>query len=179
MNVNKKFTETNIRVNCRFSYAHVFEPRLNKQSGEKKYDCCLIIDKKDTDAVKLVEEAVAAAQVLYKEKFGRPSGKLKTVVHDGDEDKPDDPDYASCIYINAGSKSAPGVKVLEGGVLMDALDEGDFYSGCYGAADINFFPYNNNGACGISCGLNNVLKLKDGEKLAGGMSADEAFADLA
>lgn len=178
MNVNKKYTDTNVRVNCRFSYAHVFEPRLNKQSGEKKYDCCLIIDKKDTDAVKLVEDAVEAAKALYKEKFGRPSGKLKTVVHDGDEEKPDDPVYAGCIYVNTGSKAAPGVKVLEDGMLVDALDDGDFYSGCYGAADINFFPYNNNGACGISCGLNNVLKIRDGEKLAGGMSADEAFSDL-
>ena len=177
MNVNKKYTDTNIRVNCRFSYAHVFAPRL-KQSGDKRYECCLIISKKDTDAVKLVEDAVEAAKARYKEKFGRPSGKLKTVVHDGDDERPNDPVYAGCIYVNTGSKAAPGVKVLEDGMLVDALDEGDFYSGCYGAADINFFPFNNNGAYGISCGLNNVLKIEDGEKLAGGMSADEAFEDL-
>jgi hypothetical protein len=33
---------------------------------------------------------------------------------------------------------------------------------------------------GISCGLNNVLKLEDGPKLSGsGLSADAAFGDLA
>ena len=26
-NANKKFTATNIRINCRFSYCHVFQPR--------------------------------------------------------------------------------------------------------------------------------------------------------
>lgn len=38
MNVNKKFTETNIRVNCRFSYTHVLAPRVDEKTGEKKYD---------------------------------------------------------------------------------------------------------------------------------------------
>ena len=28
-NVNRAFTATNVRVNCRFSYAHVFTPRKN------------------------------------------------------------------------------------------------------------------------------------------------------
>ena len=64
-------------------------------------------------------------------------------------------------------------------MLVDALDEEDVYSGAYGAADINFFPYNSNGAFGISCGLNNIVKLEDGEKLGGtGLSADAAFGDL-
>ena len=178
-NVNKKFTETNVRVNCRFSYAHVFTPRKNEQSGDMKYDCCIIVDKDDKQAVQLINEAVEAAKALYTEKFGKPKGKLKTVVHDGDEDKPDATSVANCIYINASSKRKPGVKMMDAGLLVDALDEEDFYSGCYGAADINFFPYNNNGAIGISCGLNNVLKLEDGEKLSGtGLSADAAFGDL-
>ena len=46
-NVNKKYTETNIRVNCRFSYAHVFQPRKNEQSGKMKYDCCIVVSKDD------------------------------------------------------------------------------------------------------------------------------------
>ena len=179
-NVNKKFTNTNIRVNCRFSYAHVFQPRKNEQSGKMKYYCCIVIDKDDKQAVKLVEEAIEAAKALYTEKFGKPKGKLKTVVHDGDEERPDDENFANTLYINASSDRKPGVKMLDAGLLVDALDEEDFYSGCYGAADINFFPYNNTGAMGISCGLNNVLKLEDGPKLSGtGLSADAAFADLA
>ena len=178
-NVNKKYTETNIRVNCRFSYAHVFQPRKNEQSGKMKYDCCIVVSKDDKQAVQLINEAIEGAKALYKEKFGAPKGRLKTVVHDGDEDRPDDPVFANTLYINASSERKPGIKMLEAGMLVDCLDEDDFYSGCYGAADINLFPYNNSGACGISAGLTNVLKLEDGEKLSGtGMSADQAFADL-
>ena len=178
-NVNKKFTDTNIRVNCRFSYAHVFQPRKNEQSGKMKYDCCIVVSKDDKQAVQLINEAIEGAKALYKEKFGAPKGRLKTVVHDGDEDRPDDPVFANTLYINASSERKPGVKMLEAGMLVDCLDEEDFYSGCYGAAEINLYPYNNPSSFGISAGLNNVLKLEDGEKLSGtGMSADQAFADL-
>ena len=140
-----------------------------------KYDCCLIVSKDDTQAVQLINEAIEGAKALYKEKFGAPKGRLKTVVHDGDEDRPDNPVFANALYINASSERKPGVKMLEAGMLVDCLDEDDFYSGAWGAADINA----NSGAIGISCGLNNLLKLEDGEKLDGtGMTADQAFGDL-
>ena len=178
-NVNKKFTDTNIRVNCRFSYAHVFQPRKNEQSGKMKYDCCIVVSKDDKQAVQLINEAVEGAKALYKEKFGAPKGRLKTVVHDGDEDRPDDDTFAGKLYINASSNRKPGVKMIEAGMLVDCLDEDEFYSGVKGAAGLRFYPYNNAGNTGISCNLDNLLKLEDGDRIGGGsMSADQAFADL-
>ena len=178
-NANKRFTATNIRINCRFSYCHVFQPRKNEQSGKMKYDCCLIVSKDDTQAVQLINEAIEGAKALYKEKFGAPKGRLKTVVHDGDEDRPDDPVFANALYINASSERKPGVKMLEAGMLVDCLDEDEFYSGVKCAAGLRFYPYNNAGNTGISCNLDNLLKLEDGDRIGGGsMSADQAFADL-
>ena len=178
-NANKKFTATNIRINCRFSYCHVFQPRKNEQSGKMKYDCCLIVSKDDTQAVQLINEAIEGAKALYKEKFGAPKGRLKTVVHDGDEDRPDDDTFAGKLYINASSNRKPGVKMIEAGMLVDCLDEEEFYSGVKGAAGLRFYPYNNAGNTGISCNLDNLLKLEDGDRIGGGsMSADQAFADL-
>ena len=178
-NANKKFTATNIRINCRFSYCHVFQPRKNEQSGKMKYDCCLIVSKDDTQAVQLINEAIEGAKALYKEKFGAPKGRLKTVVHDGDEDRPDDDTFAGKLYINASSNRKPGVKMIEAGMLVDCLDEDEFYSGVKGAAGLRFYPYNNAGNTGISCNLDNLLKLEDGDRIGGGsMSADQAFADL-
>ena len=178
-NANKRFTATNIRINCRFSYCHVFQPRENEQSGKMKYDCCLIVSKDDTQAVQLINEAIEGAKALYKEKFGAPKGRLKTVVHDGDEDRPDDDTFAGKLYINASSNRKPGVKMIEAGMLVDCLDEEEFYSGVKGAASLRFYPYNNAGNTGISCNLDNLLKLEDGDRIGGGsMSADQAFADL-
>ena len=68
--------------------------------------------------------------------------------------------------------------MLEDGVVSDALDDEDFYSGCYGAVTLDFFPYESSGNKGVGAGLNNVIKTRDGDRLSGGRSADEDFADL-
>jgi hypothetical protein len=60
--------------------------------------------------------------------------------------------------------------------LNAILDQSEFYSGCFGRASISFFAYNSNGSKGVGCGLNNVQKLEDGEKLGGATSASDDFA---
>ena len=60
---------------------------------------------------------------------------------------------------------------------MEIIDTTEFYSGCYGKASINFYAYNTNGNKGIACGLNNLMKTKDGEALAGRAKAIDDFAD--
>ena len=178
-NVNKKFDGTTVRVTCTVAYPHVFAPVKKNDSDKAKYSACILIDKNDTQAVQLINEAVEGAKVLYKEQFGAPKGRLKTVVHDGDEDRPDDDNFAGKLYINASSNRKPGVKMIEAGMLVDCLDEDEFYSGVKGAAGLRFYPYNNAGNTGISCNLDNLLKLEDGDRIGGGsMSADQAFADL-
>lgn len=176
-NANKKFTDTDIRVNCRLSYAHLFKPR-SMDGGEPKYQATLLIKKQDKEAVALVRGAEEAAKKLFAERFGK-AGKLSSTVYDGDEDFPNDANCEGMLVVRASSKTQPGLKVLDGGILCDALSEEDLYSGCYAAVEINFFPYNNASKKGVSAGLNNVLKLEDGERLGGSSrSADDAFDDL-
>ena len=52
------------------------------------------------------------------------------------------------------------------------------YSGAYAKVDINFYPFNTNGNRGVACGLNNILKVKDGPALGGKEAASVAFADV-
>lgn len=180
-NYNKKLSDTMVRIGeVRFSYANVFEPRANN-NGDPKYSCAILIPKDNAAAVKLVQDAIAAAQEIGKSsKWG---GKIprpcKTPLRDGDLDR-DDPVYEGHWFINASAstKSKPAVKILDGGILADALDNEDFYSGCYGAAVLNFFPYDSNGNKGVGAGLNVVLKTRDGDRLSGGINADDALADL-
>jgi hypothetical protein len=56
------------------------------------------------------------------------------------------------------------------------IDPSEFYSGCFGRASVTFYPYNASGSKGIACGLNNIQKLEDGERLGGGSSAATDFA---
>ncbi|MBR5878844.1 MAG: DUF2815 family protein, partial [Akkermansia sp.] len=76
------------------------------------------------------------------------------------------------------STSPVGVRVLDAGKVVEALDSEDFYSGCWGAASVNFFPYDSNGNKGVGVGLNNVIKTRDDERLSGGSSAEADFGDM-
>lgn len=139
---NKKISARNIRVGeVRFSFVNVFAPRENEDGTPGKYGVCLIIPKQDKTAVKLIEEAVAAAANAAGEKGIRLPANYKTPLRDGDTERPEDESFAGCWFINANAQNMPGVRVLQNGQVAEALDGEDFYSGCYGAASVNFFPY--------------------------------------
>lgn len=178
---NKKIKDTSVRLGeVRFSYTAVFQPKKNDDGTPSKYGVCIIIPKEDTETVNLVKEAIDAAKQRGKlEKWGgKIPANVKSCLRDGDFDREDDEAFAGCYFLNASSRNKPGVKVLEDGVVSDALDEEDFYSGCYGAVTLDFFPYESSGNKGVGAGLNNVIKTRDGDRLSGGRSADEDFADL-
>jgi hypothetical protein len=156
---------------ARMSYVHVFEPAAMVEGQEKKYSVSLIIPKSDTKTLEKVRAAIALATEEGKAKFGGSIPKnLKTPLRDGDEEREDDENYKDAYFINANSARKPGL-VDEN--LDPILDKEEFYSGCFGRASLNFYAYNASGSKGIACGLNNLQKLADGEKLGGGGSSAE------
>jgi len=160
----------------RFSYAHVWEPKAIEAGGDPKYSVCLLIDKSDAVTLKMIDDDVKKLTEEYKAKNGgKLPKKFKLPLRDGDEEREDDPTYRGKFFINASSKTAPGILDRN---KDEILDKGEFYSGCYGIASINLYIFDKAGNTGIACGLNNLLKLSDGERLSGGTSADEDFADI-
>lgn len=159
----------------RFSYANVFEPTAMQDGQTPKYNVSIIISKSDTKTVEAIKKAIEAAKEAGKSKIADKNGKipvnLKTPLRDGDEERPDDPAYENSYFINANSGRKPGIVDRD---LNPIMSRDDFYSGCYGRASINFYAFNVNSK-GIACGLNNLQKLEDGERLAGGSSAEEDF----
>ena len=131
-------------------------------------DKCFIHQKKLIQQ-KAFEETKAASAGYF---GGSVPKLLKGGLRDGDVEM-EDPAYEGCYFIKANSVQKPGV-VEEN--LNPILDQSEFYSGCYGRASITFYPYNAQGSKGIACGLNNVQKLEDGEKLGGGTTAAADFA---
>ena len=156
----------------RFSYVHVFERAQPMNAGEEgKYGAVLLIDKSDTKTVNAIKAGIEAAKVA---KWGDKIPKtLKSVFRDGDEEK-DDENYAGKYFMSANSKEQPGIFDADRNIIMD---KGDFYSGCFGYASINFYGYDQKGA-GIGCGLNAVMKTKDGERLSGADRSADAFGSI-
>lgn len=158
----------------RFSYVNVFEPKSINGSDEK-YSVSLLIDKRDTKTIEAIERAIEAAKQAGVAKFG---GKippvLKLPLRDGDTERPDDENYAGKMFVNANCKTKPGLIEKNG---MEIIDTTEFYSGCYGKASVTFYAFNSNGNKGIACGLNNIMKTRDGEPLGGKSRAVDDFAN--
>ena len=91
-------------------------------------------------------------------------------------DRPDDPAYVGCFFLNANAspEHPPLVVDADRNAIMD---RGEVYSGCYGRGCVSFFPYNTQGNKGIGCGLIGVQKLQDGEPLGSVVTAESAFGD--
>lgn len=163
----------------RFSYANVFEPRAMNEGETPKYGVCILIPKSDTRTVNAIKSAIEAAKQAGKAKLADKNGKIpatiKTPLRDGDAER-EGKEFEGCYFLNANSGNQPGIVDKS---LQPIMSRDEFYSGCYGRASINFYAYsiNNGMSKGIAAGLNNLQKLEDGERLAGGSSAEEDFAD--
>lgn len=160
----------------RFSYAHVFEPKSIDGNSEEKYSVCVIVDKSDKTTLAKIKKAVddAKAEGKAKKWGGKIPGNLKTPLRDGDVEREDRPEFKNKYFFNCSSKTRPGVVDAE---LNPIMDKDDFYSGCYGRVSVNFYPYDSNGSKGVAAGLNNLMKLEEGENLTGRTSAAEDFGD--
>lgn len=161
----------------RFCYVNVFEPTAMNEGDTLKYNVCILISKDDKATLDRVARAIDAAKMIGKAKLANKNGQLpvdaalKLPLRDGDVERPDDPAFANCFFINANSNRKPSIVDRD---LNPIMDKGEFYSGCYGRASINFYAFNVSSK-GIAAGLNNLQKLEDGEMLAGGSTAEEDF----
>ena len=62
--------------------------------------------------------------------------------------------------------------------VQKILNREEVYSGCYARVSINFYAFNSNGNRGIACGLGNIQKVRDGERLSGRTDAASDFEAL-
>lgn len=170
-----KNTDTKVITGkVRLSYVHIFQPHAIEEGQEPKYSTAILIPKSDKATLKKIKNAVEAAkQAGLSNKFGgKLPANLKTPLRDGDEERPDQEEYAGHYFLNASSKTAPGVVDQ---ALNPIMDSEEVYSGCYARVSLNFYAFNVSGNKGIACGLNNVQKLADGDYLGGRSRAEDDF----
>ena len=162
----------------RFSYVNIFKSRAFTEGQDAKYSIGLLIPKEDKATLHKIAVAIdEAVQEGISSKWGGKKPKnLHLPLRDGDEERADEaPEYEGMMFLNANSTQKPGIVDKD---LNEVLDPDEVYSGCWGRASINFFAYDSNGNRGVGVGLNNIQKLKDGERLgAARASAESDFGD--
>ena len=154
----------------RVVFPHVFTPQANLQ-GKLKYSITMLFPNSTN-----LDELKTAAQNAAVNKWGQKiPASLRSPFRMGEEKKDKYPCFAGCVFINATSNQKPGV--VDGNV-MPIMDQSEFYSGCYAIATLNAFAYSQAGNMGVSFGLNNLQKIKDGEPLAGTSRPEDDFKSI-
>lgn len=163
----------------RLSYFKGWKPEAMEEGADPKYSTAILIPKTDTKTIEAIE---AGCDFLESEVKAKNKGKLpanwKRPLRDGDEERSGDSNYAGMLFLNASSKNKPGIVGLErdeAGKLKKIEDEDQVYSGAYARVSVNLYAFDKKGNRGIAAGLENIQKVADGEKLAGGGSADTDF----
>lgn len=163
----------------RLSYAHIWEAvKANDDDETKNFGAALLIPKTDKKTIALIKAAIEAAKENGKNsKFGgKIPANLKLPLRDGDAEKPEDENYAGHYWVSAKSRTRPGVVDKN---RQPIIEQDEVYSGCYVYASITFYPFDaKKKNLGIACGLNHIMKVKDGEPLGGRSSAESDFEGI-
>jgi len=161
----------------RFSFCNLSKPRVNDQ-GVEKFGVTIILPKSD----KAVYEAIRAAEnEAARAKFPGKADTfykaLKSVIHDGDGQRPNGDDFGpeckGAWVFTASGNDRPGCVDENTDPLMEPIKSGD-----YGRVSINMYGYDTAGNRGVAAGLNNVQLLERGESLSGRTDAATDFAQF-
>lgn len=152
----------------RVSFPDVFTAKAFG-GGEPKFQVVMLFPKEqDLTPIKdLIRGVVAAA---WPNKDSRPpleipSFKVSDKEYDGYEDH---------VAIRVSSQYPPGVVDVN---RTDIINQADFYAGCYARAQINAYSWKFGNKEGVSLGLQNVQKLRDGDPFGNRADASAAFDD--
>lgn len=165
----------------RLSYVNLLKPRAPKPGAEEKYSATILIPKTDFATKADIDMAIqaAAAEGLSRCWNNARPPQMRIPIYDGDGVRPSGEAFGEeCRghwVITGSSKNKPGIIDR---FKNDILDPTQIYSGMYGRVVIRFFAYSNSGNKGIGCGLQNVMKTRDGDALGGHASAESDFAGV-
>ena len=163
--MNKNVVSKFITGKVRLCYENLFTPFAMNESQEPKYSACFLIRKSDASTIDnynaAIEEVQRKGEVLW---GGSVPKNLKTPLRDGDVERPGQDEFAGHYFINARSNRPPAIYDKDGNVLQNSEE---LYSGCYVRVSLNLFAYNTAGNKGIGAGINQVMKVEDGEPLYG------------
>lgn len=174
----------------RLGYPSLFEAKANKPTDAPKFSVEILIPKTDTVTIEKIIAAqnLAARSERGKKVFGdnpptygspKLSKKIVNTLRDGDDPDENDghPERTGHWFMGARAQATrkPGVV---GPDRQPVTDESMVYGGVFARVSMSAFPFDNDGAKGVSFGLNSVQVLGYGEPFgAPRENAEEVFDD--
>lgn len=159
----------------RVSFPFVIKPQKAMEQGKPDKFALTMLFPKGADLTKLKAAVKAAATDMWGADNAKWPKNLRSPFRDQGE-KEFEGYEAGATFITATSNQRPG---LVDGKMNDILEEKDFYPGCYARATVRAFAYDKNGNKGVSFGLQNVQKTRDGDPLGGRTRPEDDFEPIA
>lgn len=172
------------------SHPHLIKPK-EEDGKPPKWQCAMVFDFKnfdENDKAAWVKMKKAIEQVVNSTwPGGKTPARFKKPIRDGkpwSDNNPSGfdlekyPEYEGKKIINTSSTRLVNVK--DARTKQVITNAADLYPGCVCIANVNAFTWHNSSAAvpyGVSIGLQNVFKVKDGDPFAG--RAPDPDADLA
>jgi hypothetical protein len=163
---------TNLVVGpVRLTYVYALKPSENGKLG-----ATILVPKADKAMIARINAAIEAANKLGASKNGKDwPARPKSTWYDGDDYQPSGkawpPECKGHMVLRTTANQQPGIVDRR---CQPIIDTTQVYSGMWANCDINFYPYNNS-SVGISCGLNNLQKVRDDEAFGGRARAQDVF----
>lgn len=156
----------------RLSFPNLVTPKSNFEGQKPAYSIQMLFDKQaDITSLKKAAHAASVAKwgADYKKKikFKHPTFK------DGDEKNLED--YKGKIVVEARTQQKPGVVDKNREEIINVREE--VYAGCWARATLTCYAYDKMGNKGVSFGLQNIQKIRDGAAFSGKKNAKDDFDD--
>lgn len=166
----------------RVSYPHIWTPQKSEDGNSDIYGVTAIFD----DTADL-SEMKKLALAIRTQKFGKDGKFKKTFRYEDEFDLKKNPEYKGKIIVAMRSynrpvavvKRNPSVAQGQKGWLKNITDQSEFYAGCYAIAAVVCYDFNHpKGGKGVAFGLQNLIKVKDGEPLVGSSNPEDDFDEI-
>ena len=139
-----------------------------------KYSCKIVMDRSNEKHADFVARLTKLAQKLAKDKFGKLPKKLQLPFSNGDDS--DNPEFEGCTVFNCSKKEEFGQPEVVDTNLDPVIDPKEIYSGMFCRVSLSPYCWEYGNKKGVSFGLVNVQKTRDGDPLGGGgVRADQEF----
>jgi len=170
----------------RVSFPNLFEAKAMNEDSKPKFGVTMLFPKDEGKnyLAELNKSYDAAIEKGLKDKWnGKLPKNLKSPFRDGDEEE----DYAERdgfpghIFVRASSTedNQPGVvhiqKDPETNKRRNIKDPQEVYAGCYAVATVTAYPYSVGANKGVAFGVNNVMKVAEGDSFGGKRNAADDF----
>lgn len=178
----------------RVSFPTLFTPR-SIGDGAPSYSIVAMFDKKSVEQMAYLKSFKQACDKILTEEWPDPAtrpriptmGHDKSVIKDGDTAlnqqgvplSEKNPEYAGHYIVRAATYSSPPIVVGPGGASDVIVDKNKVYGGCWCQVNMNPYARKRKDNPGISCGLNGVQFVRNGDSFGGGRpQADDMFSPV-